>query len=83
MPNQSACRRGTNTSRARTAAWSGLLALVFAAGCSSPGDFVEVRPGVSVSSRLIDEYAEAHGLSRKEAAAQMATQMTGPEALQK
>lgn len=54
-------------------------ALLVLAGCSAQPEFVQVRPGVAVSSRLISEYMEEHNASREEAKAALADEvMTSP-----
>ena len=58
---------------------STLVAMVIVTGCSSHDDFVQLGPGIAISARSIDEYAEEHGLSRDEAKAQLAAQITSSE----
>jgi len=58
----------------RLSGW-GLVACLLAAGCTSDKLFEEVAPGVGVSRKSIDDYAEQHGLSRDEAKHQIAAEM--------
>jgi hypothetical protein len=46
------------------------------AGCSTGPDFVQIKPGVAVSSESIDEYARRHGISREEAKTRLAAEVT-------
>jgi hypothetical protein len=50
------------------------------AGCASQPDFVQVAPGVAVSSESIDSYAHEHGISRDEAKRQLAAEATSTPA---
>lgn len=44
-------------------------------GCGARPDFVRIGPGLTVSTRLIDEYMAEHGVSRDEAKAALATEV--------
>jgi hypothetical protein len=50
--------------------------ILAAAGCGSRPTFVQIAPGVAVSLKSIDEYAEQKGLSREEAKRQLAAEVT-------
>ena len=58
----------------------GLAACLFTAGCLSNQRFEEVAPGVSVTRKSIDEYAEKHGISRDEAKQRITAEVTSSDA---
>lgn len=60
--------------------WLAGIAILLLAGCGGRPELVRVGPGVSVSTRLIDEYMREHGASREEAKAALIAEMSAPAA---